>query len=145
VNARFDLGFSEAIEEALHNGVNISLTIKLNLFKNRRFMWDEHIAQWAFDRGISYHSLTNRYVLSSSGKNGRQSFSSLNDLFDEIEAFNFQSDIQSDTLPESKHGYKLQLQVALDKTALPSPLRVMAYILPAWRQKSDVHEWIIEG
>lgn len=145
VNARFDLEFSEAIEEALHNGVNISLTIKLDLFKNRRYRWDEHIAQWAFDRGVSYHSLTNRYVLSSSSKNERQSFSSLNDLFDEIESFSFQSDIQSDTLPKSKHGYKLQLQVVLDKSALPSPLRVMAHVLPAWRQKSDVHEWFIDG
>ena len=145
VNARFDLEFSEAIEEALHNGVNISLAIKLDLYKNRRYMWDERIAQWTFDRGISFHSLTNRYVLSSSNKNERQSFSSLSDLFDEIETFAFQSDIQSDTLPEGKHGYKLRLQVALDKSALPSPLRVMAYVLPAWRQKSDVHEWIIDG
>ena len=145
VTANFDLQLKASVEEALHNGVSINLITHLDLYKNRRYVWDERIARWAFVQSISYHSLTNRYVLSSSDSNDLQSFSSLADLFNSIEYFNFQSDILSDTLPASRQGYKLRLEIALDKTTLPAPLRVMSYVLPAWKQKSDVYEWFIDN
>lgn len=145
VSAKFDLQLKESAEEALHNGVNIGLIIHLNLFINRPYVWDKRIAQWSFYQEISYHSLTHRYILRSSESIESQSFPSLPDLFNKLASFDFQSDIMGETLPASKHGYKLQLQVMLDKAALPTPLRVMAYVLPAWRQKSAAHEWIIDN
>lgn len=143
VNATFSLKLSEAVDEALHNGVNIQLKTTLDLFTRRPFAWDKHIAQWAFTQQIRYHALTNRYVLTSPQYKEIRSFSSLKDLFSEIEDFSFQSDIMGETLPESKHGYKLQLRIALDHTNLPAPLRVMTYISSAWKLQSEIHEWTI--
>ena len=145
VDARFDLQLSDAVNEALHNGVSIQLLTTLDLFTSRPYIWDPRIAQWAFTQQISYHSLTNRYQLSSPQQKESRSYSSLSDLFADIENFSFQSDILGDTLPESKHGYKLQLRIALDNTVLPTPLRVMTYISSAWRLRSDIHEWFIDG
>lgn len=145
VDARFKLQLSEAVSEALHNGVNIQLLTTLDLFTQRAYIWDPRIAQWAFTQQISYHSLTNRYVLTSPQQKESRSYSSLNDLFSDIEDFNFQSDILGDTLPESKHGYKLQLRIVLDNTVLPAPLRVLTYISPAWKLRSNIHEWFIAG
>ena len=45
VNAKFDLNLSNAIDEALQNGVSINLMTTLNLFAKRKYIWDEHIAQ----------------------------------------------------------------------------------------------------
>lgn len=145
VNAKFDLNISDAVDEALHNGVSISLITTLDLYTKRRYIWDERIAQWIFSHHISYHSLTRRYILSSPQSAESSSFSSLEDLLNQIETFSFQSDILADTLPESKSGYTLQLRILLDKSALPTPLRVMTLISPAWRLKSKVHEWSVEG
>ncbi len=145
VTARFDLQISDAVSEALHNGVSIQLLTTLDLFAQRPYIWDPRIAQWAFTQQIRYHALTGRYVLTSPQQKGSRSYSSLSDLLNNIESFSFQSDISSDTLPESKHGYKLQLRIVLDKTVLPAPLRVMTYISPAWRLSSDIHEWFIAG
>jgi len=144
-DATFDLQLTETVIEALHNGVSIQLLTTLDLFTRRPYIWDPRIAQWAFTQQIKYHSLTNRYVLTSPQQKGSESYSSLSDLFDDIEHFSFQSDILADTLPQSKHGYKLQLRIALDNTVLPTPLRVMTYISPAWRLRSDIHEWFIAG
>ena len=47
VDARFDLKLSEAVDEALHNGVSIQLKTTLDLYTQRPYMWDHHIAQWA--------------------------------------------------------------------------------------------------
>lgn len=145
VTAKFDLELSDAVSEALHNGVSIQLLTTLDLFTQRPYIWDPRIAQWSFTQQISYHSLTNRYVLTSPQQNEIQSYSSLSDLFNDIEDFSFQSDISSDTLPKSKRGYKLQLRIVLDNTVLPTPLRVMTYVSPAWRLQSDIHEWFIAG
>jgi len=145
VNAKFDLNISDAVDEALHNGVSIDLITTLDLYAKRRYMWNERIAQWVFSHQISYHSLTRRYVLSSPQTAESSSFSSLEDLLNQVETFSFQSDILADTLPKSKSGYNLQLRIALDKSALPTPLRVMTIISPAWRLKSKVHEWSVEG
>ena len=145
VNAKFDLQLSDAVSEALHNGVNIQLLTTLDLYTQRAYIWDKRIARWAFTQKIKYHSLTNRYVLTSPQQTESRSYSSLNGLFDDIENFNFQSDILSDTLPVSKLGYKLKLRIVLDSTALPAPLRVLTYISPAWKLQSNIHEWFIAG
>lgn len=145
VNAKFELELSNTIDEALQNGVAISLITTLDLFARRKYIWDEHIAQWAFTHEISYHSLTRRYILSSPQSSEDFSYSSIDDLLDQIETFTFQSDILGDTMPQSKNGYVLQLRIALDKAALPNPLRMMTYISPAWKAKSKVYEWSVKG
>ena len=145
VNARFDLSLSDTIDEALQNGVTINLMTTLDLFARRKYIWDEHIAQWAFTHEISYHSLTRRYILSSPQTSEDYSYSSLNDLLEQIETFSFQSDILGDTMPQSETGYVLQLRIALDKAALPTPLRIMTYISPSWKAKSKVYEWTVKG
>ena len=141
VDAQFDLQLSEAVTDALHNGVSLQLITTLDLFTRRPYIWDPRIARWAFTQQIRYHSLTNRYILTSPQQKESRSYSSLDDLFSDIESFSFQSDILGDTLPESKNGYKLQLRIALDNTVLPTPLRIMTYILPAWKLRSDIQEW----
>ena len=145
VDAIFDLQQSDAIDEALQNGIHIRLTATLDLFKQKRFRWDKRIARWRFNYDIQYHSLTNSYSLEDAQKDESQSYSSLLELFNDIETFHFESDIDTQSLPASKRGYKLQLGMALDRNSLPAPLRVMTYILPKWRMKSDVHEWLIDG
>lgn len=145
VNAKFNLSLSSAIDEALQNGVSITLMTTLDLFDRRKYIWDEHIAQWAFTQEISYHSLTGRYILSSPQSNENFSYSSLDDLLDQIETFTFQSDILGDTMPQSENGYVLQLRIFLDKASLPNPLRMMTYISPAWKAKSKVYEWSVKG
>lgn len=141
VDAQFDLQLSEAVTDALHNGVSLQLITTLDLFTRRPYIWDPRIARWAFTQQIRYHSLTNRYILTSPQQKESRSYSSLDDLFSDIESFSFQSDILGDTLPESKSGYKLQLRIALDNTVLPTPLRIMTYISPAWKLRSDIQEW----
>ena len=143
VDAKFDLQLSETVSEALHNGVDLQLLTTLDLFTIRPYIWDPRIARWAFTQQIRYHSLTNRYILTSPQQKESRSYASLADLFSDIERFSFQSDILGDTLPESKLGYKLQLRIALDNTVLPAPLRVMTYISPAWKLRSDIQEWSI--
>lgn len=145
VSARFELELSKPVEEALHNGVPIQLLTTLDLYSQRPYIWDKHIAQWAFSNEIRYHALTSRYVLTSPQREEIRSFSTLNDLFDEIEEFSFQSDIIGETLPESKHGYKLQLRIGLDNTMLPAPLRAMTLFSSAWKLQSEVREWSIPG
>ena len=143
--ASFSLELGESVTEALHNGVNIQLLTTLDLFTRRAYVWDKRIARWAFTHQIKYHTLTDRYVLTSPQMEGSKSFSSLNDLLNEVSEFSFQSDIMGETLPDSKHGYKLRLRIVLDSSVLPAPLRVMKYISPAWSLRSDIHEWNVES
>lgn len=145
VDAKFDLQLSDAVSEALHNGVSIQLLTTLDLFTTRPYIWDPRIAQWVFTQQIRYHSLTNRYILTSPQQVGSRSYSSLSDLFSDIESFRFQSDISGETLPASKRGYKLQLRIALDNSILPAPLRVMTYIRPSWKLRSKIYEWSISS
>jgi hypothetical protein len=143
VDAKFDLQLSDAVSEALHNGVSIQLLTTLDLFTTRPYIWDPRIAQWGFTQQIRYHSLTNRYVLTSPQQQGSRSYASLSNLFSDIESFRFQTDILGDTLPASKRGYKLQLRIVLDNSILPAPLRVMTHIYPSWKLRSNVYEWSI--
>ena len=57
LSGTLDLNLSGKVEEALSKGIPIEIVIEIRLNRQRRFMWDQNIADWARQRRIQYHDL----------------------------------------------------------------------------------------
>ena len=141
VDARFALSLNDVVIDAIHNGIPVTLSTSIKLFRPRRFYFDKQLAEWQFNYILRYHSLTSTYLLDSPFSSEAQSYSKLESALQDIGAFQFESEIIEETLPESEKGYSLSLRIILNIDALPAPLRVVAFASPSWRLKSETYEW----
>ena len=144
VDSQFSLSLNDVVIDAIHNGIPVTLSTTIELFRPRKFWLDKQLANWQFDYTLRYHSLTSTYLLDSPFLSAAKSYSKLEDALQEIAKFHFDSEIIEQTLPASTEGYYLQLQISLNIDALPAPLRVVAFASPPWRLKSEPYEWAAE-
>lgn len=142
VDARIDLSLNEKVLDALHNGIPITVSTVIDMARIRRYIPDQDIADWQFDYHLSYHSLSDSYLLDTPFTDGVRVFHNLQNALALIGDFHFHSDVITETLPSSKRGYALSLRSFLNIDALPAPLRVIAVVHPAWRLNSKPYRWV---
>lgn len=134
VNA--DVELSGAMIEALNNGVDLVLQWQLELRRPGRW-WDATLVADRRDLRLSYHSLSGRYLLS--GLDEPRNFTTLDSL---LTAIGRTSAVIGVTPPQTPAGESFwRLRARLDRTELPPPLRLPAWLSPAWRVNSPWHRW----
>src|SRR4030065_1522134 len=52
---QLDLGLNAKVEEALAKGIPLEIAIEVNLYRERRLLWDSKIATWTLPRRPQHH------------------------------------------------------------------------------------------
>ena len=141
VTARYEISLNDVVADALHHGINVEIISRVKLYRARRWMIDKKLATWQRGYQLGFHSLSGRYQLRNLQTGEEQTFANLEQLLNDIEDFQFHTELIAETLPGSNRGYRVDLQVRLDHASLPTPLRVIALATPEWRLKSDQISW----
>jgi hypothetical protein len=140
LDADIDYRFSDEALRALSNGVPLTIQLTLEIDRLRKWWLNDEIATLQQRYSLQYHALTHQYLLRNLNSGA---FYSLPHYPAAVEAL---GTLRGLPLLDSKlilpdERYEVALQVELDIEALPSPLRPVAYITPAWRLKSDWYRW----
>lgn len=140
LDADIDFHFSDEALEALDNGV--PLTVQLNIEINRVRNWwlDVEIATLQQRYTLQYHALSHQYLLQNLNSGAYYAYHTLDAA---LVAMGTLRDfpLLDAKLVEPGNSYEVDLQAELDIEALPSPLRPLAYVTPAWRLESDWYTW----
>ncbi|MCP5157978.1 MAG: DUF4390 domain-containing protein [Gammaproteobacteria bacterium] len=140
LNAQIEYRFSQAPLEALKNGVPLTIELEMEVRRRRAWMWDETVYALAQRFRLEYHTLSRQYLvtnLNSGERRGFQSQSSALHVMGEISDFPF---LDKGLLVPNQR-YEGALRARLDVDALPTPLRLFAYISDDWRLVSEWHTW----
>jgi hypothetical protein len=121
-----ELRFSRTMRAALDHGMTLRLVYRV-----------EGCASGAFDvLELRYVPLTRHYELRRFGDAQGRSFARRSALFAALDRVRLP--LQAEPTPDCRG----QLQVALDLTSLPTPLRLPAFLQrDEWRMVSPVHAW----
>jgi len=138
LNADVEYRFSAAATEALHNGVPLTLRLNLQIRRERRYWWDETVADERWSFRLNYHSLAKMYQWAQEEGRPPRGFASLAALLEEMGAVR--------RLPVAAglaagQRYQARVAVSLDIEALPLPLRPFAYLSPDWYLDSPWYTW----
>lgn len=142
IDARLGLYLSPQAIEALHKGVTLAIVIDIDVERSRRYWLNESIASLEQRYHLSYHALSDQYVVSYINTGVQLNFPSLQGALDVIGTV-MDLPIFDRQLVEDDSVYRASLRVRLDIGELPAPLRVMAYVRPGWRLSSDWHTWTL--
>lgn len=144
LDARLDFQLSETIIEALHNGIDLELLTSVALYRPRAWRKDKRLVQWQQMQILKYHSLTDRYLLDVPGSGAPRSFATLNLLFADLSAYHFQRNLSTSLFEQGQKTARVKLKIAVNRAALPAPLRVLSYVLPQWRNSYDESDWLVQ-
>jgi hypothetical protein len=140
LEADVDLGLSEAVREALNNGVALTIVLDFEVVRPRDYWFDEVVASLRQRFRIRYHPLSQRYVVSNLNTGTQANFHELD------EALEFIGDLRNfplidDDLLRGDDTYFGQLRAGLNLEDLPAPLYLQARFSPSWYLSTGWFEW----
>ncbi len=140
LDADLSLGFHEAIIEALSSGIPLTLETRFEVQRRRPWLWNAPVIQNLQRHMISYHPLSRRYLIINLNTHRSQDYPDAQSALLALSRIRDLPVLEQQVLfPHA--DYLARLRVQLDIDALPTPLRLWAYISPAWQLRSPWYRW----
>jgi hypothetical protein len=140
LEARVQIRLSRPVVEALTSGVPVTLLYSIRVLRPRSYLWDEGTATLQQRFRIEHHALTNRFVVTNLNTSAAQAFASLEEATRAVGVLDRFPLIDAGLLSAGEK-YVGEIQVLLDRDALPAPLKLQALFDARWRLSSDPYRW----
>jgi hypothetical protein len=140
---QFSIILSSGAKEALLNGIPLIFELQVQLVRVHRWLWDSVKVDLKQTRQIQYHDLSRSYVVKHIDTGTQRSFRRLSDAMDAAGALENLL-LANGHLVEDDADYKIRLRGSLDIEALPTPVRLIAYVSSAWDMSSEWHTWSLD-
>lgn len=140
LNTRLSYQLSEEALGALQKGIPLTITLNIEVLRQREYLWAEKIASIEQSYQLSYHALTQQYLAKNLNTGVHTSFPTLKTALDHLSVIgNFPMLDAQLLIPGEQYFARLRTQ--LDLETLPVPIRVLAYISSGWRLSSEWYIW----
>jgi hypothetical protein len=140
VSADIDYQFSAEARAALSNGVVLSVEVEIELRQHRKRLWDPVVGRVVRTYRLKRHELSEQFVVIDVTAERSRSFETLDGALDALGGLDSIPVVDQPKLVAGVKHYA-RVRTRLDREALPAPLRLSAYVRPAWRLSSGWHRW----
>ncbi|HYW77176.1 MAG TPA: DUF4390 domain-containing protein [Gammaproteobacteria bacterium] len=136
LSADLGLKLNRQAKEALSHGVALTFVVNIKVERRRGWwIWNKTVAALAERYRLSYRPLAERYRLDNLNSGANEEYPTRKAALNAISHIRKLPVIDATLLNTHAHYYVL-LRVVLDTHDLPGPLKLLAAILPGWRQAS---------
>jgi len=143
LGARIDFNLNETLQQALQNGVPLVLELRIEVIREREWLWSERAAYLRQRFGLQYHALTRRYLVDNYSTDVQYSFLELEEALDYIGNI-YDLPLIDANLLSPEHTYWVRMRADLDIESLPTPVRLWAYLGSDWSLQSEWHQWPLQ-
>jgi len=143
LGARIDFDLNETLQQALQNGVPLVLELRIEVIREREWLWSERAAHLRQRFGLQYHALTRRYLVDNYSTDVQYSFLELEEALDYIGNI-YDLPLIDANLLSPEHTYWVRMRADLDIESLPTPVRLWAYLGSDWSLESEWHQWPLQ-
>lgn len=140
LDARLQLVLSDEALAALNSGVPLTIELRMEVIRERRFWPDALDAELDVRYELEYRPLSQRYIVRNLNSGDQDSFATL------YSALNSLGRIESlpvvdDAILEAGADYRMRLRALLSTRQYPAPLRILFFWRDQWQLTSDWFEW----
>ncbi len=130
--------------QALDSGVPLVFETQIELNRMRRFLPDPNVVKLVQRSQLTYHALTERFVVINLNSSAQASFTTLSDALANIGEHKDLPVIDVSLLDRNR-SYVMGVRSVLDTRSVPTPLRVLAALFRVddWRLESDWQRWLV--
>jgi hypothetical protein len=140
LNARMDIDLNTGPEEALENGIPLIFELQIQALETHKWFWDIVVAEYKQVRQVQLHALSRTYLVKDLATGAQRSYLKLEDA---LQAAGFLHDfpVLDYSQMQDNQSYSVRLRGNLDIEALPTPMRLLAYVSSAWDMDSEWYQW----
>jgi len=139
LHARIEYPLSPSIATALRDGITLTFDLDARVDRDRRLWFNANIVDLTLRRELSYHAVSDRYVVKDT-KNGDQlSFATLEEALDylgRVDAWPILVEPQLDN-----GNYTISVRAGVRRGHLPASLRAILFWTDDWARVSEWYTW----
>jgi hypothetical protein len=140
LNAEIGYPANDGTAAALRDGVTLSYGLEVTVTRGRRYWLDAQVVAVNLQRELSYHSVSERFVVSDPLNDGDpRSFASLAEALDEIGRVQGWPILVAAQVPPGDSLVNVRANVRRGR--LTGTLRVLMFWSDDWLLESDWHSW----
>jgi hypothetical protein len=139
LHARVEYPVSPAIRNALRDGVTLTFDLDVRVDRERRLWFNANIVEVTLRRELSYHAVTDRYVVRDVRSGDQNSFATLEDALDFLGQVNDWPILVEPQLDEG--NYSISVRAGVRRGSLPASLRALLFWTNDWARVSEWYTW----
>ena len=144
LDAEIVYGLTPGAIEALNNGVPLLFETQIELDRSRRFLPDPNIVKLVQRSQLTYHALTQRFIVRSYNSSEQTSHVTLSDALKRLGQLQDLPIIDIGLL-DPNATYSMRMRSVLDTRSYAAPLRMLAALFQVddWRLESPWERWLV--
>ncbi len=141
LHARIEYPVSPAIRTALQDGLTLTFDLDARVDRDRRFWFNANIVDLTLRRELSYHAVSDRYVVRDTKSGDQESFPTLDEALDflgRVDAWPILVEPQLDN-----GTYTISVRAGVRRGHLPNSLRAILFWTDDWARVSEWYSWLL--
>jgi hypothetical protein len=139
LHARVEYPVTPAIRSALRDGITLAFDLDARVDRSRRFWLSANIIDVTLRRELSYHAVSDRYVVREARSGDQESFATLEEALEalgKVDAWPILVEPQLDG-----GNYTISVRAAVRRGSLPASLRTLLFWTDDWARQSEWYSW----
>lgn len=142
LTARVAYPFNDETRRALLDGVTLNFSIEAQVQKRRRLWMDATIVAFTHRRELSWHAVTQHYVVRDVEHGEQNSYATLDQALSAIGAIdNWAVLLESQLEPDAT--YEIGVRAIVRRGNLSGALRALMWWSDSWQRSSDWYTWAL--
>jgi hypothetical protein len=141
LNAQIQYPNNNRIRGALLDGVTLLFDVEVTISRPRRFWFDATLLDTTLRRELTFHAVTDRYVLSDEAGSTQESFATLDEALDRLGHIE-----DRPILVQSQLGpgpWELAVRAGVGRGRMPEVLRALMFWNGDWHRTCDWYTWML--
>lgn len=137
--ARVEYPESPAISDALRDGITLTFDLDARVERDRRLWFNAAIVDLTLRRELTYHAVSNRYVVRDTKSGDQTTFATLDDalaFLGRIDAWPILVEPQLDG-----GNYSISVRAGVRRGHLPASMRAILFWTDDWARVSEWYTW----
>jgi len=139
LHARVEYPQTLSIRNALQDGVTLTFDLQVRVDRDRRFWFNANIVDLTLRRELTYHAVSDRYVIRDTRSGDQETFATLDEALGHlgrIDAWPILVEPQLDG-----GSYNISVRAGVRRGNLPASLRAILFWTDDWARVSEWYTW----
>jgi Domain of unknown function (DUF4390) len=142
LNARATYPLNDDIRTALADGVTVNIELQTQVHRQRRFWFDSTMVDVTLHRELSWHAVSERFILRETGTGEQQVYTTLDQALvaaGEVENWPVVVEPQLDR----DSTYTISVRAGMRRGRMSEALRALIFWSDSWNRSSEWYTWTL--
>jgi hypothetical protein len=142
LSAHVEYPINDRIRGALRDGVTLAFDLDVSISRHRRLWVDATVLDMTLRRELTYHAVTDRYVLRDEAGVEQQSFPTLEAALDQLGRIE-DLPILVESQLRGEAPWQIAVRAGVRRGRMPDALRALVFWTDDWHRTTDWYTWML--